>query len=456
MIRTFLLVFALAQAQTPSQIVDQIGGLLQQLKTALATTRVTTGPELTAALGSHQPFIALAAGNYSGNFKIEGPVVLSGPREAILTPADPLQLVLSVLADDVTATGFTVKCGAPDRECVSVGTATATTVAAQPHRVTLDGLSVEAGPTGGHRGIALHGSDITVRNSCVTGFYEVGRDSQAIWIHNGPGPYTVEGNYLEASGENVLTGGSPFAISSVVPSDITIRANTITKPDTWRTNGSTVKNAVEIKAGRRVLIADNVIDGDWKSGQDGTPILLTVRNQDGSSPWVVVDEVTIRGNTTKNCREGFAISILGFDNNFPSQQTLTVTIEHNLFTDSPGGFRIGNGVAGTLTIRNNTLPAITTNFLSAYDSRTVPVLSPLTFTANVVKSGSYGITAACCAVGTATLNGAFRLVAFTDNVIGKSAERGIPYPTGNTLVEPGAFAALLNPTFKLLTGTAGY
>jgi hypothetical protein len=446
------------QSQTPAQILDQIGVLLKQLQGLLvpAGPTVRTAADLITALKVGGP-IALAPGTYLGNFTVTKPTVLSGGADAVLVPLDQLVPTLSVQASDVTVTGLTVRNGAPDRECVVVGNIAATDAATQPNRVTLDGIRVEAGAKGGHRGIALHGMNLTVKNSRVTGFWEAGRDAQAVWINNGPGPYTVENNpQLEGSGENILVGGDSIKIPNVVPSDIVIRGNTFYKPELWRTNGVTVKNSIELKIGRRVLIENNLVDGNWASGQSGTPILFTTRNQNGDNSWAVIDDVILRGNTTKRCAQGFAVSILGHDDGGKaSGQTQRLLIEHNLFTDSPSGFLIGNGVAADLTIKNNTLPGIKGTFLVFYDELTPPrVKTSLTFVDNVLAQGEYGMNAGDYPYPFEPL---VTFVKFTGNVIEQHPARQIRVPDGNTWVPAGGLAALLDPkTLKLLSGTAGY
>jgi len=419
-------------------------------------TLVGTAPELTNALKAGGTY-RLLDGVYAGNFIVTKPITLIGSRAAVLVPADPLLPTISVQASDCTLQGFTIRNGAKDRECVVVGDYSAIDAAKQPARVTLDALSVEAGEMGGRRGIALHGSALTVKNCRVTGFWFANADAQAILILNGPGPYTVIDNYLEGSGEVIMAGGSSIKIPNCVPSDILIARNVCYKPEAWRTNGATVKNSIEIKAGRRVIIEDNLCDGNWAQGQDGNPLVLTVRNQDGDNPWVIVDDITIRRNRTVRCKEGYAVSILGLDTNHPSQQTQRVLIEGNLFTDSPGGFAIGNGVATDLTIRRNTLPAVSGNLLKFDDTHTPHLMTPLTFTGNVAKGGAYGVSALGLTIGLPALQALATLVNFSGNIIEKTAERTIAWPAGNTLIEPGALAALLDPTtFKLLAGTAGY
>jgi len=440
-------------------LVGQLQTILDQLKAEVSpptpSTTVSTTADLVKALAAGGP-IALAPGSYTGNFTITKPTTLD-LFGATLIPLDQLSPALIVRANDVIVSSGTIQNGAPDRDTVIVGDFNATSADAQPNRITFDGVKVQAGALGGHRAFALHGANITVKNGRVTGFWEKGRDSQAIWVHNGPGPYTITDNYLEASGETILVGGDTFHIPNVVPSEITIARNVCYKPDAWRAINPVVKNCIELKAGVRVLIEDNVCDGNWKSGQDGNPIVLTVRNQNNDSPWVRLDQVIVRGNVTRRCMEGYAVGILGFDNNYPSQQTQMILIEHNLFTDSPNGFKVGNGVAMDLTIRQNTLPAIVTNLLQFYDERAVPVKSPLTFAGNVAKGGAYGVAGTNLGVGLPALNGFTTLVNFTGNILEKTAERGIPWPLGNTLVEPGQLATLLDTTtLKVKSGTAGY
>ena len=61
-----------------------------------------------------------------------------------------------------------------------------------------------------------------VIDSYFSDFKEVGADSQAIAGWNGPGPFRIANNYLEAAGENVMFGGADPAIPDLVPADIEI------------------------------------------------------------------------------------------------------------------------------------------------------------------------------------------------------------------------------------------
>jgi hypothetical protein len=431
-----------------------------------AASSVTNSTELTTALLSGGA-IRLMPGRYIGNFVISvdgttlvGRDTLPDSRvqppdvaTVVLAPADPQAPPLRVTASRVMVSGLTVVNGAADRETVVVGSDTATAAAQQPDDVTLDRIAVLAGASGGVRGIALHTRKVTLTRSHVAGFWYRGRDAQAVLVVNGPGPYILRDNYLEGSGENVMFGGATIRIKDCVPSDVEIVGNTLAKPETWRTMKGTVKNSLEFKAVRRALVENNLIDGSWKDAQAGSAILLTPRNQYGDNPWVVVEDVTIRGNIVRRARDGFAVSILGRDNNHPSGQTARVTIERNLFTDARNGIRVTGGVDGALTVRRNTFPSIAYNWFAF--SGTGP-RTPLAVTGNVTRSGSYGISGdGSTTVGAPSLK-LTTVLAFSGNVIERTAERTVSWPDGNTLLAPGALGTLLDREFRHPDTNIGY
>jgi len=92
-----------------------------------------------------------------------------------------------------------------------------------PHDLILDRLFVHGeAAKGRRRGIALNSAETTITGSYVSDIKSVGRDAQAICGWNGPGPFTISNNYLEASGENILFGGADPGIPELVPEDIAI------------------------------------------------------------------------------------------------------------------------------------------------------------------------------------------------------------------------------------------
>jgi hypothetical protein len=104
-----------------------------------------------------------------------------------------------------------------------------------PSDLVLDRLYIHGDPVQGQkRGVALNSGATTIRNCYISDIKAVGVDSQAIGGWNGPGPFTIENNYLEATGEVVLLGGADPAIPNLVSSDVIVRNNHLTRPMAWR------------------------------------------------------------------------------------------------------------------------------------------------------------------------------------------------------------------------------
>ncbi len=107
--------------------------------------------------------------------------------------------------------------------------------AAPPTDITFDRVYVHGHRYKGQkRGFTLNGRRISIRNSYISDIKAVNADSQAIAGYNGAGPFTIENNYLEAAGENVMFGGTDPAVANLVPSDIVLRRNHLFKPLEWR------------------------------------------------------------------------------------------------------------------------------------------------------------------------------------------------------------------------------
>ena len=115
------------------------------------------------------------------------------------------------------------------------GSSAQNTLAKVPHHIILDHVYVHGDRyVGQKRCIALNAASVTISDSYVADCKGVGQDTQAIGGWNGPGPYTIENNYLEAAGENVMFGGADPAIAYLVADGITVRRNFFARPMSWR------------------------------------------------------------------------------------------------------------------------------------------------------------------------------------------------------------------------------
>ena len=215
-------------------------------------------------------------------------------------------------------------------------------VEALPHHITFERCYVHGDPkVGGRRGIALNSRYTAVVDSYLADFKEQGADSQALAGWNGLGPFAILNNYIEGAGENLLFGGADPSVRNLVPSDIAIVGNRFAKPLAWKIGDPsyagvpwTVKNLFELKNARRVLVDGNVFEYNWPHAQNGFAILFTPRNQDGSAPWSMVQDVVFSRNIVRHT--GSAVNILGTDDNNASQQVKRISIVGNVFEDIGG------------------------------------------------------------------------------------------------------------------------
>ncbi|HUE84269.1 MAG TPA: hypothetical protein VMM84_19370 [Pyrinomonadaceae bacterium] len=233
------------------------------------------------------------------------------------------------------------------------------TAADVPHDFIIDRSWIHGWPTQDvQRGVSLNGAEITISNSYISEIHGRGYDTQALCGWNGPGPFRIINNYLEASGENIMFGGADPSIANLVPSNIEIRRNYLFKPLTWKVGHPTyagihwsVKNLLEIKMGRNIVIDGNVLENSWGDAQIGYAVLFTVRNQDGKAPWAVIENVIFTNNIVKNSEQGF--QLLGKDSPNLSQRASGLQIVNNLFTGIRNRFLTMSGYHN-VTLSHNT------------------------------------------------------------------------------------------------------
>lgn len=331
-------------------------------------------------------------------------------------------------------------------------------------------LEVPSGVTQ-KRGILGNGTTITLTRSYLAGIHLPGVDSQAFAAWSGAGPYTLTDNYLDAASENVLFGGADAASSADDPADILVEGNFITKTAAWRlvagTNASAqVKNLLELKNARRVVIRNNILEQCYVDAQDGHALLLTPRNQDGTNPTARVYDVLIERNILRAVAHGFKIS--GYDNNHPSEQTDLIVLRHNLVLADGGRFATVMQEVGTLTIDHHTfvnsqpsghamlLLAAEGTVKASDGSDRVPqfAVSAFTFQNFLGDGGAFGIHAAVgsgLAALTAMVDGALtvrRNVLASDHLPGS-----IVYPPDTTFIPRAELSQHLGTDYRLVSGS---
>lgn len=287
------------------------------------------------------------------------------------------------------------------------GSSAQKTLASVPHDLIVDRCYLHGDPVVGQkRGIALNSASTTIMRSYISEIHVVGQDSQAIAGWNGPGPYQILDNYLEAASENVLFGGTDPAIPNLVPSNITFAANMVTKPLAWRAHAEwAVKNLFELKNARGVGVQGNDFSNVWGPVQGGYALQLTVRNQDGNCTWCTVEDVQVLDNHFAHIAA--AINILGADNLHPSARLSRVKIGNNTFDDVDpwawGGtdktFQFLSGPVD-VTIDTNTVKGQHIGSVLYFDGS--PKAVRTVFTNNTFPTSTYGGTSGVFGGGSST------------------------------------------------------
>ena len=336
-----------------------------------------------------------------------------------------------------------------------------------PHHLVMDRCYLHGDPSyGQRRGLALNSGDAQILNSYFSDFKGVSQDTQAILGWNGPGPFVIENNYLEAAGENLMFGGTDPNIPNLVPTGITIRRNLISKPLAWVSQKWTVKNLVEFKNAQDVLVEGNTIENNWAAGQQGYSILFTPRNQSGTAPWVIVKNVTIQNNVIHHVAAVF--NILGYDDLATSQQTQDITVRNNLVYDvsssyvapqhtANGRFAIIGAGPKNITFDHNTVDhdGSSTIFIYGGKSPTGTQIAGFELTNNLLRSNAYAI------YGDKFGEGAVALKNYTPNPVVQrntfAGETEKVYVTGNDYPTVSAwladFVSVSGANYQLLSSS---
>jgi len=303
------------------------------------------------------------------------------------------------------------------------GSTAQNTLAMVPHDLVLDRVYVHGDVTYGQKvGITLNSASTTVTNSYVCEIKGAGQDSQALAGTNGPGPFTITNNYLEAAGENILFGGADPGVPNLIPSDITVRGNQLAKQVAWRSQTQwNVKNLFELKNAQRVVVDGNIMEYNWLSGQTGYAVVFTPRNQDGTCPWCTVQQVQFTNNVVRHTGSG--VNILGTDNLHPSGTVNGITIRNNLFDDVSGtnwgGYgrfvTVGAG-AQNVVIDHNTVMQDGWCALYGYGAP----MTGFVFTNNIVPDWSWAIMGDSSSPGNATIATFFPGGVFRDGIFAGS------------------------------------
>jgi len=325
-------------------------------------------------------------------------------------------------------------------------------------------------------GLHLSGTTyVAVVDSYFTDFHCIARrgsctDAQAVsgGTGNAPGgPYKIENNFLEASGENIMFGGGG---GSTTPADIEIRHNHFFKPMRWKPGqpdfaGSysgdpyIVKNLFELKNAQRVLLEGNILENSWGGfSQAGFAILLLPANQGGKCPSCQVTDVTIRYNKISHVGGVFDIATsVSRKTGAVSAGGERFSIHDLLIDDIESEAYKGFGVFAVLASNTPPLRGIHIDHVTAFPERSlISILSKtgkitdFTLTNSILRAGMREIVSAGGGRENCTLphdsslealNNCFSNYTVTHNLIIGARKA---WPPGNILVADSVAAGILD------------
>jgi hypothetical protein len=345
------------------------------------------------------------------------------------------------------------------------------TLAELPEHIYFDRCYLHGNTVGSvRRAILANCVDFTCINSFIDEIHELGIDNQCIMAYNGPGPFWIENNFLEAACENLLFGGAHASAENMAPADIVETRNFMSKDFTWWSGCAAIgftfggvawwcKNTTECKDARRIQIYGNVIENSWAMNQDGAIIVMqSVDDSSGAGPWALVKDLEIYNNIIRNGASAFSVggritySMMGsnfhFHHNLCYNLTTTfgsakavglssgsgfppatvpfdgVVIDHNTF-DNDGVFAVLNSMGDTFTGMR-----LTNNLVRAPGNIADP---GEWYNAGIIGSGAGGWSEAFAVYAPTG-------VVCTKNIVGTYAPQP-SMPAGNERITPEVWAA---------------
>jgi hypothetical protein len=306
------------------------------------------------------------------------------------------------------------------------------TVASIANNLILDRVWVHGSSTMHmNRCLLLNSATSAVVDSWLADCHSNNGESQAIVGWNGPGPYLIQNNHLEAGHEVVVFGGSTATITNQSPSDITLRGNHITRPTSWKGVWQ-VKNLLETKHVKRLLIEGNVFENNWVDAQAGFAILFKSENQNNDNPWTTSSDITVRYNKIRNTGNGF--NLAANPSGMPAIPAQRIVITDNVLENIGQGIFTGSGhslqLLGDLrdvVMRHNTITSAGAGGGFAVMLGSLPQVQRFVLHSNIMTRGGFGIKGGGTTEGTASLNYFAPGYTVSNNVIVGSGVQG-PYP----------------------------
>lgn len=236
-----------------------------------------------------------------------------------------------------------------------------------PHDIQFERCYIHGNLAGGEmiRGVMASAYNFVLQDSHVSDFQSTFVEANAFSTVTSPGPFWLLNNYLEAAGENVMFEGIAGLIPNMIPSNIVIFRNYFTKKLSWRGSPYIVKNHLEFKAGKNIMIDSNVLEYCWYAAQNGPSIVMIPRTFSGVQPNNTIQNAVVTNNIIRHVARAITVgdhddlsglpnSALNYAKSFVFRNNLMQDLSSVEWGTRAIGFELG-GPPASMTIDKNTI-----------------------------------------------------------------------------------------------------
>lgn len=329
-----------------------------------------------------------------------------------------------------------------------------------PSTFLFDRVYMYGSPTkGAHRGIQAHCDGLKVCGCYFKDFFEIARDSQAVGGFNGTRNIVLENSFFEASGENVMWGGSDSASPDMSPQDIVMKGCTLSKNFSWMSlpTQPSIKALLETKNVKRFLVDGCVLEQNWaRDWVSGVGFMFKACNGAGKEIWATAEDVTIANCLIRNV--GSPCGLIGYgDSGRVSDRARRITIQnllvYNINVGNWKGHSHGMPIADPmdgLTVDHVSFIKDGHSFMNTWFDNNQPPGEFLKFTNSLVCLGEYAMLSEKNGVGFGAMLKDWNKVTFDGNVM-QAGTRGMGalLPTNNKVISVADFDASLDDHYRV-------
>lgn len=209
--------------------------------------------------------------------------------------------------------GLILQANTQQNEIVRLGNpSTEDTEAKQSHHFVIQHCIIE--PTSENsvnisNGIVYNANDVSIIDSRIEPLSFSGLESHGVLVYSAAGRLVVDNNYFGGASSDFFIGGAASSVRGMVPKDIEVRENHLTRPLVWQPShpswdgrSRNGKNAWELKTGSYIVSRGNKLENVWTDGQQGIAAFIQATCDAGN--WAQANYVDFSYSWFYNVNQG--------------------------------------------------------------------------------------------------------------------------------------------------------